>query len=126
MPTVLDIPDAPNDGWFWFDLDVSLLSWLQAWYAANCDSDWEHQYGVRIGTIDNPGWSVEIDLDGTPLDGMGYPRARVVRDATNWFLVRVEGNIWKFDGGPLNMTEGLYLFRQWVRSTTQPDRIWGP
>jgi hypothetical protein len=32
------------------------LTWLQAWYAEQCDGDWEHQFGVSVETLDNPGW----------------------------------------------------------------------
>jgi hypothetical protein len=32
-----------------------ILPWLQGWYATQCDGDWEHEYGVSIETLDNPG-----------------------------------------------------------------------
>jgi hypothetical protein len=35
--------------------DDDLLRWLQDWHAGQCDGDWEHSYGVDIGTLDNPG-----------------------------------------------------------------------
>ncbi|MFJ5673999.1 Imm53 family immunity protein [Streptomyces sp. NPDC093097] len=37
------------------------LSSLTAWYTCQCDGDWEHEYGIRIETLGNPGWSVEIE-----------------------------------------------------------------
>jgi hypothetical protein len=43
------------------------LSWLQRWYSAHCDGEWEHGFGVTIETLDNPGWSVKIDVEGTEL-----------------------------------------------------------
>ena len=39
---------------------------LQEWFRSRCDGEWEHGHGVSIGTLDNPGWSVEIDLADTP------------------------------------------------------------
>lgn len=33
----------------------SLLYRLQQWYHSMCDGDWEHCYGVKIETSDNPG-----------------------------------------------------------------------
>ena len=33
------------------------FNWLQGWYMAHCDDDWEHSFGVTIETIDNPGWN---------------------------------------------------------------------
>lgn len=38
---------------------------LQNWYASQCDGEWEEQYGVKIDTLDNPGWNVRIGLDET-------------------------------------------------------------
>ncbi|MFE4959105.1 Imm53 family immunity protein [Streptomyces sp. NPDC056653] len=32
-----------------------LLDWLQNRYAQQCDGDWEHEWGVKIATLDNPG-----------------------------------------------------------------------
>src|SRR5687768_2426637 len=43
------------------------LARLAAWYAARCNGSWEHKRGVVIETIDNPGWLLTINLDGTPL-----------------------------------------------------------
>jgi hypothetical protein len=46
---------------------MDTLQELQNWYQSHCDGDWEHSNGVRIGNLDNPGWSVMIDLVGTEL-----------------------------------------------------------
>jgi len=37
------------------------LTELQAWYVVQCDGDWEHTYGVKIETLDNPGWMLRVD-----------------------------------------------------------------
>ena len=42
-----------------------LLTWLQNWYYQYCDGDWEHNENINIHTIDNPGWRITIDLEGT-------------------------------------------------------------
>jgi hypothetical protein len=42
------------------------LSILENWYSPQCNGHWEHGFGVRISTIDNPGWSADIDLHDTP------------------------------------------------------------
>lgn len=41
---------------------MELLRFLQDWYLSQCDGDWEHQLGIDIGTIDNPGWTVKVSL----------------------------------------------------------------
>ncbi len=45
----------------------STLERLASWCASQCDGDWEHQQGIKIGPLDNPGWSVKIDLTDTEL-----------------------------------------------------------
>ncbi len=39
-----------------------VLGELQGWFLAHCNGDWEHSHGVSIATLDNPGWSIEINL----------------------------------------------------------------
>jgi hypothetical protein len=31
------------------------LEFIVAWFARHCDGDWEHDLGIRIATLDNPG-----------------------------------------------------------------------
>ncbi|MEH0820740.1 Imm53 family immunity protein [Micromonospora sp. CPCC 205714] len=50
-------------------LAPGVWTWLQAWYATQCDGEWEHEFGIQIETVDNPGWSVSIDLGDTALSG---------------------------------------------------------
>jgi hypothetical protein len=41
---------------------TNVLGRLQEWYVAQCDGNWEHSFGVTIGTLDNSGWQVRLDL----------------------------------------------------------------
>ena len=45
-----------------------LFKELQDWYQQECDGNWEHQYGIKIDTLDNHGWYVAIDLVETSLE----------------------------------------------------------
>jgi hypothetical protein len=47
---------------------LEILKWLQAWYSSQCNGDWEHGNGIRIASIDNPGWHVAINLNETELE----------------------------------------------------------
>jgi hypothetical protein len=49
------------------------LSRLQEWYAAQCNGEWEHNFGVSIVTSDNPAWNVRIALSGTTAAGAQIP-----------------------------------------------------
>lgn len=41
---------------------------VQNWYLAHANGDWEHDHGILIESLDNPGWRVTINLTGTELE----------------------------------------------------------
>jgi hypothetical protein len=51
---------------------VEVLKWLENLYSSNCDGDWEHSYGIRIETLDNPGWAIRINLEDTVLEHKSF------------------------------------------------------
>ncbi|MFD3557186.1 immunity 53 family protein [Streptomyces goshikiensis] len=67
------------------------FKFLQDWYVSACDGDWEHSYGIRIETTDNPGWMLVVDLEGTPLRGRVYEKEDSSVDGS-WVSVRSDGN----------------------------------
>lgn len=98
-----------------YDLErPDALTWLQVWYTAHTDGDWEHGSGVRIETLDNPGWSAEINLRGTELLGRSFERREIHRSEDDWLVVWIEDDKWNLACGPINLAEGLHYFRAWV------------
>jgi len=91
------------------------LTRLQEWYVAQCNGDWEHQYGVRIGNIDNPGWSLDIDLWDTPLAEKAFIATAIERSDSDWVHCKVEEAVFKGRGGALNLRELLQIFLAWTR-----------
>jgi len=90
-----------------------LLKWLENWYAEKCNGDWEHLEGIRIGTLDNPGWYVkinleELDLPNSPLDDVD----REI-DSDDWVVCRVRDNAFEGFGGLYNLETILGIFRAW-------------
>src|SRR5438874_4185980 len=65
------------------------LSWLQRWYSAHCDGEWEHGSGITIETIDNPGWSMTIGLYGTELESATFEPVKTDISETDWVRCRV-------------------------------------
>lgn len=59
------------------------IKWLQEWYKNQCNSKWEHDYGITIKTLDNPGWSVEIDLEGVEYDET-FQEINIQKSNTDW------------------------------------------
>ena len=54
------------------DSEVEVLGRLERWYAAQCNGDWEHTYGVTLETLDNPGWYFKVELADTYLSDRAF------------------------------------------------------
>ncbi|MEK3825873.1 Imm53 family immunity protein [Paenibacillus sp. FSL K6-1558] len=93
---------------------MDTLLWLQNWYYQHCNGDWEHTYGVKIDTIDNPGWSVEINLVETCLENEHFDSIDIERDEENWYYCNVRDGKFIGAGGARNLEEILNSFRQWA------------
>jgi hypothetical protein len=91
-----------------------MLTWLQDWYANQCDGDWEHDYGVRIETLDNPGWLVSINLIGTDMEDRQFVRLEREHSAVDWVHCWVNDNIFEGAGGAHNLDAILRIFRDWT------------
>lgn len=37
---------------------------LIKWWQGKCDGEWEHEFGVVLTSMDNPGWLLKIDVAG--------------------------------------------------------------
>jgi hypothetical protein len=101
-------------------MNSNTLERLENWYRSKCDGDWEHYYGVKIDTLDEPGWSVDINLEGTNLDGHTFREVSygVGADAENsgdeWIWCRVEEGLFKGVGGPSKLEDILRVFLDWA------------
>ena len=102
------------------------LIWLMRWYLAECNDDWEHSYGVKIDTLDNPGWTIKIDLRETALAGKRFDRIEVGEPARDleewhnlgsWLVADVHGDTFEIACGPLDLTAAIQVFRDWVEAT---------
>ena len=40
----------------------SIIQWLQDWTKSQIDGDWEHELGISISMLDNPGWILRADV----------------------------------------------------------------
>lgn len=86
------------------------LDFLQTWYRHHCNGDWEHQYGVELGTLDNPGWRLAIDLEGTEFEGRILERQIVDRSADDWLQAWSDGSKFHVAAGPTNLSEAIATF----------------
>src|SRR5688572_18727386 len=95
---------------------TSELEEIQNWYESQCDEDWEHQFGVRIDTLDNPGWSLEIDVAETSLAHRQFLRVEIRTSEREWLVCEVSEGKFRSFGGPHMLGRMLRAFLDWARA----------
>jgi len=102
-------------------MGAETLRRLTRWYASQCDGDWEHQEGVTIESLDNPGWRVQINLVGTALADVPCP---VTEDAyehkTDWMRCWRTESSWEGACGPRGLEDVLDAFLEWAEQSESP------
>ena len=100
---------------------MSTIVDLQNWYLSQCNEDWEHTYGIEIGTLDNPGWFLKVDLTHTDIEeqhytGYSYGVGDHAADrGNNWLITKLEGGKFVGYGGPQKLEELMQIFLAWAR-----------
>lgn len=100
---------------------MNTLQELERWYRAQCDGDWEHSYGIKIDTLDNPGWSVSIDLVDTSLAEQSFTEVQRLQHETEWIHCRIRDGKWEGYGGPFILEEILQIFLAWATESGKYD-----
>jgi len=92
------------------------LSRLSDWYGAQCDGDWEHTYGIKLETLDNPGWLLYIDLVGTELQDKPFTRVHRgdSEEDADWLDCKVASGKFEAAGGVQNLPDMLDAFLSWA------------
>jgi hypothetical protein len=90
---------------------MSDIEYLAQWFASQCNGDWEHGPGIRLLTADNPGWSLDIEIKGTELEGKTTETTHVERSDSDWIHARCDGLLFHVGCGVDSLAEALHLFR---------------
>ena len=99
---------------------MSTLDRVQSWYLSQCDSVWEQQHGVKVETLDNPGWQVAIDLAGTRWAGRPFEPQQTDASEHDWCRCWVDGAVFHAAAGPCNLDQALQVFLDWVGADDEP------
>lgn len=93
---------------------MNSILWLEKWYQNNCDSSWEHSYGIEIGTLDNPGWYVKIDLRET--DYVYSKSKELNQDLAddNWVKCSIANGTFTGFGDCMKLETIIQIFREWI------------
>ena len=91
---------------------MNAYEYIREWYKKNCDGDWEHQYGIQIGTLDNPGWEVRIDLALTELEDLNIEYKLFQQADDDWYGFSVKNKVFEGAGDPDKLETILEKFRE--------------
>jgi Immunity protein 53 len=69
---------------------ASILLKLSDWYKSQCNGVWEHESGISISTLDNPGWQITIDLTGTDCNPSSRDWLPLELNDGKWVHTRIE------------------------------------
>ena len=91
---------------------------LTDWYQAQCNGEWEHSFGVAVGTLDNPGWLVKVDLADTELEDRPFETFERGNSqaSASWLVAKVEGKQYVGAGGASDLWEILEVFLRWAEN----------
>lgn len=92
-----------------------MFEWLTNWYKSQCNGDWEHTYGIQIDTIDNPGWSLKIDLLETPYEGK-KTSMKVLNGDDDWYDVTSDGEAFTAFGDASKLQFLINLFKEFIEN----------
>ena len=90
------------------------LQRLGEWYSNQCNGEWEHSWGFKITTVDNPGVAVVINLANTPLAGVPFPEFRDKYESlAEWMLCRRVGDQFEGLGTAVRLEDIILQFLAW-------------
>ena len=87
---------------------------LQDWYLRGSDGELGRTYDIQIETLEEPGWSLSIVLDGTMLAERALPELAIERTQSDWIHAWKDEHAIHIDCGPLNLTEAIKTFTAWA------------
>ena len=89
-----------------------VLERLERWYAAQCNGDWEHTYGITIETLDNPGWNFKVELRDSYLSGRIFKEIRELQssDHREFFHCSVKDDAFTGACPPNRLREVISIF----------------
>ena len=91
-------------------MNEDLLQSLITWFQSQCNEQWGSRESVSIGTLDNPGWALDVRLDETNLRNQPFSEIELERSEYDWISCYIKNGVFTGVGGPLNLSEILQIF----------------
>lgn len=111
----------------------SPLQRLADWFKSQCDGLWEQDWGITLQTLDNPGWMLEINLDGTELYERPFGPVNQRRSKDDWIECAIQdhgraggddpGRLFIGAGAPGNLEQIITNFCDWAERPATPPAV---
>jgi Immunity protein 53 len=99
---------------------MDVLERIQAWHKTQCERGRDPTLGLRIETLkDAPGWTVRIDLAGTPLSGLTLAPYKEGVTGRDWLAYRIKDDRFEGIGDPTKLQALLFAFLELADRTMQ-------
>lgn len=92
------------------------IEWLEKWYQQACNGYWENFYGIEIGTLDNPGWYISVDLKETQYENLKMKEILWEKGKDDWMRCEISNGIFRGVGDSLKLRQIVQIFRNVVES----------
>lgn len=90
---------------------MEIVKWLENWFKSNCDGDWEHDNPLIIQSTSNPGWSIKISLNDTPLESLDIDCPLTENSEEDWYFYFIKNGMFSAAGDPTKLLFLLELFK---------------
>lgn len=98
---------------------MNLIKWLEKWYQNNCNGEWEQTYGIEIGTLDNPGWYVSVDLSETDYADLQAEEFYYENSENDWIKCLIEEECFKGYGDCSKLDMIIQILKSWIEGTNE-------
>lgn len=92
-------------------MKMDMLTWLENWYESQCDGEWEHNDGIEIKTIDNPGWSINIYLVDTNVNIIDVTPILIEINEYRWVSYSIDKGYFIAYGGTYDLNILIRIFK---------------
>lgn len=88
---------------------------LMKWYLDQCNGLWEHAFGFVIGSLDNPGVYIKINLRNTAMENVSFEEVKDNYELNDgWLICYIQDQEFNGTGSPDRIDDIISIFLNWV------------
>lgn len=89
-------------------MNFEISDWLSNWANKQVDGDWEHELGISLTMLDNPGWNFKVDLVNYENHLQDIPYILVEKSDADWLGCKIQNSYLNICG-ILNKLSQIFL-----------------